>query len=120
MALETEAVAGNTTIKYEAASTAVETPGVMVVVAAVDAEVAPDAGNSSSICGSGSRGDDVGSGETAVTMAMATGTVTAAITMTATENNDDYSGNHGGDRGKGKHRQQSVTMTVAATTTAIR
>ena len=77
MALETEAATGNTTINYEAALTAVETPEVMVGAAAVDAEVAPDAGNSSSICGSGSgsgsRGVDVGSDETAVTMAMATG-----------------------------------------------
>ena len=115
MALETEAATGNTTINYEAALTAVETPEVMVGAAAVDAEVAPDAGNSSSICGSGSRGVDVGSDETAVTMAMATGTVTAVMTMTTTVNDDDHSGN-GGDRGKGKHRQQSVTTTAVATT----
>jgi hypothetical protein len=44
--LETEAAAGNTTINYEAALTAVETP-VVVVAAAVDAAAAPDdAGNS--------------------------------------------------------------------------
>ena len=42
---ETEAAAGNTTINYEAALTAVETP-VVVVAAAVDAAAAPNAGNS--------------------------------------------------------------------------
>ena len=46
MASETEAAAGNTTIN-PAASTAVETPFV-VMVAAVDAAAAPDAGNSGS------------------------------------------------------------------------
>ena len=81
MASETEAAAGNTTINPEAASTAVETP-VVVMAAAVDAAVAPDAGNS----GSGG-GVDVGSGEgeTAVTIATATVTVTAAMTTTAAE-----------------------------------
>jgi hypothetical protein len=44
MAAETEAAAGNTTINYEAASTAVET-AVMVVATAVDAVAAPEAGN---------------------------------------------------------------------------
>ena len=39
MAAETEAAAGNTTINYEAASTALET-AVMAVVAAVDAAAA--------------------------------------------------------------------------------
>ena len=55
MELETEAVAGNTTINPEAASTAMETP---VVMTAVDAAAAPDAGNSGS-----SGGVDVSSGE---------------------------------------------------------
>ncbi len=44
MASETEAAAGNTTINYEGESTAVEMP-VVVVVVAVDAAAAPDAGN---------------------------------------------------------------------------
>ena len=47
MASETEAAAGNTTINPEVASTAVETPVVMMA-AAVDAAAAPDAGNSCS------------------------------------------------------------------------
>jgi sarcosine oxidase gamma subunit len=59
----------------------VETPFV-VMVAAVDAAAAPDAGNS----GSNSI-VDVGSGETAVTIATATAmaTVTAAMPTTAAE-----------------------------------
>ena len=79
MASETEVAAGNTTINPEAASTAVETP-VVVMAAAVDAVAAPDAGNS----GSGG-GVDVGIGETAVTIATATATITAAMTTTAAE-----------------------------------
>ena len=42
MASETEALVGNKTINYEAALTAVETPVVVVVSAAVDAVVAPE------------------------------------------------------------------------------
>jgi len=47
MASKTEAVAGNTTINPEAASTAVEMP-IVVMTAAVDAVAAPYAGNSGS------------------------------------------------------------------------
>ncbi len=60
-----------------AASTAVEIP-FMVMAAVVDAATAPDAGNSGS-------GVYVGSGETAVTIVMATATVTVAMTTTAAE-----------------------------------
>ena len=70
MAAKTEAAAGNTTINYEAASTAVKTAAVMVVVdvEAAASMAAPDAGNSGSGYGSGGGGGgggsvDVGSGE---------------------------------------------------------
>ena len=77
MASETEAAAGNSTINPQTASTAVETP-FMVMAAVMDAAAAPDANNS------GSDGVvDVGSGEMAVTIAMATATVTSAMTTTA-------------------------------------
>ncbi len=79
MASKTEAVAGNTTINPEAASTAVEMP-IVVMTAAVDAVAAPYAGNS----GSGG-GVDVSSGETAVTIATAKATVTAEMSTTAAE-----------------------------------
>ncbi len=70
MAAKTEAAAGNTIINYEAASTAVKTAAVMVVVdvEAAASMAAPDAGNSGSGYGSGGGGGgggsvDVGSGE---------------------------------------------------------
>ena len=47
MASETEAASGNTTINYEAELAAVET--LVVVVAAVDAAAAPDAGNRAAV-----------------------------------------------------------------------
>jgi len=55
---DTEAAAGNTTINYEVASTAVETA---VVTAGMDAAAVPEAGNSGSGYGSGNS-VDVGSG----------------------------------------------------------
>ena len=73
---------GNTTINYEAASTAVET-SVVVVAAAVDVAAAPEAGNSGSGCSSGSGDVDVGGGGMAVTIATATLTVTALMTTTS-------------------------------------
>jgi hypothetical protein len=112
MAAETEAAAGNATINYEAASTAVETE-----VVAVDAAAAPEAGNSGSGYGSSggsgvevSSGDDDGSDDS-----NGNGD---SNSDDDDRKDDDESGddddNGGGDRGK--HRQQSVTMTGATTT----
>jgi hypothetical protein len=83
MASETEAAAVNTTINYEAASTAVETPVVVMAAAAVDAAAAPNAGNSVSGCSGG--GVDIGSGKTAVMIATAMATVTATMTTSDAE-----------------------------------
>ncbi len=64
MVSETEAAVGNTTINHEAALAVVEMT-VVVVVVAVDAVAAPEAGNCGSGCGSSGGNVDVGSGETA-------------------------------------------------------
>ena len=84
MASETEAAVGNTTIDYEVASTAVESP-VVVVAAVVDALAAPEAGNSGSGIGSSGSGVDVGRGKKAVMIATAMAMMTVAMTMTAAE-----------------------------------
>ena len=62
MVAETEAVAWNRTINYEAASTAVETAVVAAAVDAAASAAAPEAGNNGSLYGSGS-GIDVDSGD---------------------------------------------------------
>ena len=79
IAAETEAAVGNTTINYEAASTAVET---VVVVAVMDAAVAPEAGSTGS--GYGSGNDDYNDNMTAMAMVTA-GMIKMALTRCRAE-----------------------------------